>query len=234
MAVGQQRRKPGGARPDGPLLERDQIIKAGLELTRRHGLEGMSMRKLGQELGVTSMAIYWYFKGRDELVEAITDSVLGEIELPPDDGAPWDERLRRFAWAVHDVLIDYPGIGDELLTHQNYPPSAVRLVEYSVGVLREAGFDDLRASTAFNVLSGFVVARSHFEAYQRLVSAQSDTGSTVVDRARAGWQRLGEVVDGAPNTATYVRHLGEVDDPATIFDHGLELLLRGLRDELEG
>lgn len=233
MSVGRQRRKPGGARPDGPLLERDQIIKAGLELTRRHGLEGMSMRKLGQELGVTSMAIYWYFKGRDELVEAITDSVLAEIDLPRRDDAPWDEQLRRFAWAVHDVLVDYPGIGDELLTHQNYPPSAVRLVEYSVGVLQDAGFDDGRASTAFNVLSGYVVGRSHFEAYQRLVSAQSANGSTVVDRARAGWQRLGEVVDDAPSAAAYVRHLGEVDDPATIFEHGLELLLRGLRDELE-
>jgi AcrR family transcriptional regulator len=213
------------------LLEREQIVKAGLELTRRHGLDGMSMRKLGQELGVTSMAIYWCFKGRDELVEAITDSVLAEIELPADDDAPWDERLRRFAWAVHDVLVDYPGIGDELLTHQNYPPSAVRLVEYSVAVLREAGFDDLRASTAFNVLSGWVVARSHFEAYQRLVSVRSD-GSTVAERARAGWQRLGQTVGEAPHTATYVRHIGELDDPATIFDHGVELLLRGLKDEL--
>lgn len=227
-----QRRRPGGARPEGPLLERDQIVKAGLELTRRHGLAGMSMRKLGQELGVTSMAIYWYFTGRDELVEAITDSVLAEIELPVDDGAaPWDERLRRFAWAVHDVLVDYPGIGDELLTHQNYPASAVRLVEYSVAVLREAGFDELRASTAFNVLTGWVVARSHFEAHQRLVSTEHD-GSTVADRARAGWQRLGGAVDQAPHAASYVRHIGELDDPATIFEHGVELLLRGLRDEL--
>jgi AcrR family transcriptional regulator len=233
MVVGEKRRKPGGARPDGPLLERDQIIAAGLELTRRHGLDGMSMRKLGQELGVTSMAIYWYFKGRDELVEAITDSVLGSIELPPDDGADWDERIRRFAWAVHDVLIEYPGIGDELLTHQNYPPSAVPLVEYSVGVLREAGFDDLQSSTAFNVLSGFVVGRAHFEAYQRLVTQQTEGTSSVADRARAGWQRLGERVEGAPNTASYVRLIGEVDDPATIFEHGVELLLRGLRDELD-
>jgi TetR/AcrR family tetracycline transcriptional repressor len=233
MAVSEKRRKPGGARPDGPLLEREQIIAAGLELTRRHGLDGMSMRKLGQELGVTSMAIYWYFKGRDELVEAITDSVLASIELPPDDGAAWDERLRRFAWAVHDVLVEYPGIADELLTHQNYPPSAVPLVEYSVAVLREAGFDELNASTAFNVLTGFVVGRAHFEAYQRLVDAQSEGPSSVAERARAGWQRLNDRVEGAPNTASYVRLIGSVDDPATIFEHGLELLLRGLRDEIE-
>lgn len=232
MAV-PQRRRPGGARPDGPLLEREQIVKAGLELTRRHGLGGMSMRKLGQELGVTSMAIYWYFSGRDELVEAITDSVLAEVELPGDDvELVWDEKLRRVAWAVHDVLVDHPGIGDELLTHQNYPPSAVRLVEYSVAALRAAGFDELRASTAFNVLTGWVVARSHFEAYQRLVAGEQD-GATVADRARAGWQRVGDTVEGAPNAAAYVRRIGELDDPATIFEHGVELLLRGLRDELE-
>ena len=109
MGTAPQRRKPGGARPDGPLLEREQIVKAALELTRRHGLDGMSMRKLGQELGVTSMAIYWYFKGRDELVEAITDSVLGAIELPEADDQPWMERLRLFARAVHDGPRRLPG-----------------------------------------------------------------------------------------------------------------------------
>ena len=230
MATGQTRRKPGGARPDGPLLERDQIVKAALELTRRHGLDGMSMRKLGQELGVTSMAIYWYFKGRDELVEAITDSVLGAIALPDADDQPWMDRLRLFARAVHDVLIDYPGIADELLTHQNYPPSAVPLVEYSVAVLREAGLDEARSSTAFNVLSSYVVARAHFESYQRLVAEQTD--ATVIQRAREGWQRLGDTVDEAPNAATYVRLIGELEDQNEIFEHGLDLLLNGLRDEI--
>jgi AcrR family transcriptional regulator len=232
MGTAPQRRKPGGARPDGPLLEREQIVKAALELTRRHGLDGMSMRKLGQELGVTSMAIYWYFKGRDELVEAITDSVLGQIELPEADDQPWMERLRLFARAVHAVLIDYPGIADELLTYQNYPPSSVPLVEYSVAVLRKAGLDEARASTAFNVLSSYVVARAHFESYQRLVTQQRD--ASVIQRAREGWQRLGETIDEAPNAAAYVRLIGDLEDQNEIFEHGLDLLLNGLRDEIAG
>jgi AcrR family transcriptional regulator len=230
----EQRRRPGGARPDGPLLERDQIVAAALTLTKRHGLGGMSMRKLGDELGVTSMAIYWYFKGKDELVDAITDSVLSEVELPDAGDKPWDERLRLIAWAVHDVLVQYPGIADQLLTYQNFPPSAVPLVDASVSTLMEAGFEERRAASAFNVLSSYVVTRSHFEAYQQLVTESDETGRGVAERARQGWARLENAVDGAPNAHSYIAHLDTRESPSDVFEHGLDLLIRGLRDEISG
>ncbi|MDZ7733059.1 MAG: TetR/AcrR family transcriptional regulator C-terminal domain-containing protein [Acidimicrobiia bacterium] len=140
--------------------------------------------------------------------------------------------MRLVGWAVHDVLVHFPGIADQLLTRQNFPPSSVPLVEYGVGVLSEAGFDERRAATAFNVLSSYVVTRSHFEAYQRLVSEQQE--ATVNERAREGWERLAEAIDESPHAASYVRCLGELDDPVLIFERGLDLVLRGLRDELEG
>jgi AcrR family transcriptional regulator len=234
LAVSQQRRRPGGARPDGPLLERAQIVEAALTLTRRHGLAGMSMRKLGDELGVTSMAIYWYFKGKKELVDAITDSIMGSIELPEVSSDPWDDQVRKFAWAVHDVLVEYPGIADQLLTYQNFPESAVPLLDSTVGVLRDAGFGDQQAATAFNVLSSYVIGRAHFEAYQRLATAEADdSGQAIQQRAEQGWKRVSPTSDASPNAQSYVSEIDGLDTPRTVFEHGLELLIRGLKDELE-
>jgi AcrR family transcriptional regulator len=232
MATESQRRRPGGSRTE-PLLEREQIIAAALRLTRRLGLDNMSMRKLGDELGVTSMALYWYFKSKDELVDAVTDAVLQQVELPDAGDKPWDEHLRFIAWAVHDVLVEYPGIADQLLTYQNFPPSAIPVVDVSVRTLRDAGFNELVAASAFNVLTSYVVTRSHFEAYQRLVTASDEAGRDVTERAVQGWQRLGPAVGGAEGARAYVDHLGDLGTPEAVFAHGLDLLLRGLRDELD-
>lgn len=235
MTAGDTRRRPGGARPDGPLLQRPQIVEAALALTRRHGLDGMSMRKLGDELGVTSMAIYWYFKGKDELIDAITDQVFATIEIPMDPGAPWDERLRWLSWAVHDVLVDYPGIADQIYTHQNYPASALPLLDAGMAALRDAGFDEVEAAEAFNVLASVVITRSHFEAYQRLELRRSgEPVDTVDDRVRQAWSRLaGPESEGRPGARSYIDHLDRVGAGAAIFERAIEVVLRGLRAQLD-
>ena len=103
-----------------------------------------------------------------------------------------------------------------------------------MAVLREAGLDEATGRTAFNVLSSYVVARAHFESYQRLVTRTARYGLHRSSGPAKGWQRLGDTVDEAPNTAAYVRLIGELEDQNDIFEHGLDLLLNGLRDEIAG
>ncbi len=233
MTGTESRRRPGGARPDGPLLERSQIVDAALTLTRRFGLDGMSMRKLGDELGVTSMAIYWYFKSKDELIDAVTDRVLSLIELPGPEGA-WQERLRRLSWAVHSVLTDYPGIADQLYTYQNYPPSALPLIEYGVGALRDAGFGEVEAAEALNVLASVAISRSHFEAYQLLVGRkEGEPPKSVEERVKQGWHRLDDVLsDSVPNARSYVEHLDSAGSGEQVFAQAVEVVIRGLEAQL--
>lgn len=233
MTSTQSRRRPGGARPDGPLLEKPQIVDAALALTRRFGLDGMSMRKLGDELDVTSMAIYWYFKNKDELIDAVTERVLGLIELPQGDG-PWQERLRSLSWAVHTVLIDYPGIADQIYTYQNYPASALPLIDFGLGALREAGFRETEAAVSFNVLASVVIGRSHFEAYQRLVGRQEgESTKSVQERVRQGWRRLDDAIGKrVPNARSYVEHLDSAGTGEVVFAHAVDVVIRGLEAQL--
>ena len=194
----------------------------------------MSMRKLGDELGVTSMAIYWYFKSKEVLVDAVTEQVFSMIEIPNLEGEPWDVRLRALAHAVHDVLLQYPGIADQIFTYQNYPASSVPLVESGVKILRDAGFDETDAASAFDILASVVITRSHFEAHQRLVSAAEETPDSLEERVAQAWDRLDQAIDtSVPNARYYVDHLDEHAMGSAVFDGALDIVLLGLQARLE-
>lgn len=226
-------RGPRPARAGETTLDRTQIIDAAMALTRREGLHGWSMRRLGATLGVTTMAIYYYFSGRDALVDAITEEVFAQIKVPSADDIAdlvWDDRLRAFAWAVHDVLVEYPGVADQIYTHQRFPPSAVPLVDYGVRTLQSAGFDDAAASEAFDVLASVVITRTHFEAAQRLVADLEE--SPLDERIQQGWRRLDDAVGEQEAVRSYVGHLDRSHVGPSVFARAIDVVLHGLAAEL--
>src|SRR6478672_5194029 len=89
-----QRREP---------LTRDRVLQAALRLADRGGLESLSMRRLGLDLGVEAMALYYHFANKDEVIDGIVDLVWAEIDLPVA-GDEWRTAMRRRASSVHDVL----------------------------------------------------------------------------------------------------------------------------------
>src|ERR1044072_9855126 len=90
------------ARPRVPLT-RELVLQTPLRLADRGGLESLTMRKLGQELGVEAMALYYHFADKDEVLDGIVDLVWAEIDLPAA-GEEWRAAMRRRAVSVHDVL----------------------------------------------------------------------------------------------------------------------------------
>ncbi|NUU20624.1 MAG: helix-turn-helix transcriptional regulator, partial [Streptomycetaceae bacterium] len=68
-------------RPRQPLLSRDRIVAAALAIVDDEGLDAVSTRRLAAELGVSGPALYNHFGTKDELIDAVVDSVLGEVDL---------------------------------------------------------------------------------------------------------------------------------------------------------
>ena len=95
------------AQPRVPL-SRERVLQTALGLVDRGGLESLSMRKLGQELGVEAMALYYHFADKDEIVDGVVDLVFGEIDLPAA-GIDWKTAMRRRASALRDVLLRTAG-----------------------------------------------------------------------------------------------------------------------------
>src|SRR5258707_3850099 len=90
-------------RPRVPLT-RELVVGTALRLADQGGLESLSMRKLGQELGVEAMALYYHFANKDEIVDGIVDLVFGEIALPAS-GADWKSGMRERGIALRDALL---------------------------------------------------------------------------------------------------------------------------------
>ena len=114
------RRREGAATP----LERGQIVAAALKIVDRHGLKSLSMRRLGAELGVDPMAVYYHLPNKQALLDAIVEAVMGSIDLTVDNPAkPPEERILAAARAYRDVLLAHVNALPILLAHGPVTPA---------------------------------------------------------------------------------------------------------------
>src|SRR3954468_239251 len=83
-------------------ISRDRVLKAAVGLADEIGIESLSMRKLGQALGVEAMSLYNHVANKDDLLDGMIDVVFGEIELPTD--ADWKTAMRHRAISARAAL----------------------------------------------------------------------------------------------------------------------------------
>ena len=88
-------------------LSRDRILREAVKLADKKGIDSLTMRKLGQELGFEAMSLYNHVANKDDLLEGMLDLVLAETE-PPSASGEWDEAIRESAISVHDALRRHP------------------------------------------------------------------------------------------------------------------------------
>src|SRR5262245_32508070 len=89
-------------------LTRARIAASALDLIERESLERLSMRRLGAELGVEGMALYTHVRNKDDLLNAVAELVLEELDAPYDRKASWQERMRSGALAWATLQERYP------------------------------------------------------------------------------------------------------------------------------
>jgi TetR/AcrR family transcriptional regulator, tetracycline repressor protein len=122
------------------MLSREVILEAGLELVDGGGAAALTMRALAQRLDVTATAIYYYFDGRDDLLEAVIDRVCESIvESAPDQGS-WDERLRTLLEALVIEGLEHRAVLALTITEYGKRHPVLRISESILGILRDAGF----------------------------------------------------------------------------------------------
>ena len=105
-------------------LNRDRILASALALADEHGVDAVTMRRLGDELGYEAMSLYRHVANKDDLLDGMLDVVLAETELPSSVG-PWDEAVRRSAISVHQALGRHPWAIRLLMTPQHIRPARI-------------------------------------------------------------------------------------------------------------
>lgn len=144
-------------------LTRDRILESALVLVDQHGLESLTMRKLGLELGFEAMSLYNHVANKDELINGLLDLVLAECELP-SSGGEWDAAVRRSAISVHDALRRHQWACPLLMVPGRIRPARLQYMDALLGCLHDAGFSAELTYTAYHVLDGHILGFSLWEA----------------------------------------------------------------------
>jgi TetR/AcrR family tetracycline transcriptional repressor len=99
-------------------LDFDATVDAALAVLDSNGLDAVSFRRVGSELGVSHMTLYTYFASKEDLLNAMVARTLTVPSFEPPIGRDWDERLAAAMREIHAALIERPGIAELLVTHQ--------------------------------------------------------------------------------------------------------------------
>lgn len=156
-------------------LDRQTIIEAAVELIDEQGVQGLSMRRLGTEMGVEGMALYHYVSGREDILEAVVDDLLAEIPTRVDahQTTSWQNYLQVLAYEIRRAAMAHPAVFPLAASAHPAAPwlrpplRSIALVEHFLTSMNARGFDDPRAVDAYKVFTNFLVGSLLLEAAMR-------------------------------------------------------------------
>ncbi len=162
-----------GSEPRAPL-NRQRVLRAAISLADDEGLDALTMRRLGERLGVEAMSLYNHVANKEDVLVGMADTVLSEVELPAE-GVDWKTAMRRRAISVCEVLVRHPWAAVLIGTLPRPGPATLRYTDSVLGSLRRAGFTPSMASRAFWVLDSYVYGFARQQSNVQLQEAADPT-----------------------------------------------------------
>jgi len=197
------------------MLDRETILDAAFAVAEDAGHRGLTMRRVGAELGADPTAVYRHFRNKDELITAMADRLFGEVMASYPDG-PWREGLRNGMLMGRRVYQRHPGFAEALAATPDDTPNLERIAERVLGLLRKAELTDADAALYYQLIVNYVAGTGVFEALADEVGEDAWQ-----DRTRRVYAALPP--DRFPNCVALAPHL--YPDPDLVFETGVELLL---------
>jgi AcrR family transcriptional regulator len=203
-------------------LSREQVMSAAIALADECGIDALTMRKLGERVGVEAMSLYNHVKNKVDLLDGMIDGVFAEVQLPSGD-VGWKSAMRQRAMSMRAVLARHRwAIG--LMESRSAPgPATLRHHDAVLGVLRTSGFSIALAAHAYSAMDSFIYG---FALQER--SLPFDTADQTAEMAQAFLAHFpaAEFPHLAELTVQHVMQPGY--DYGNEFLFGLDLILDGL------
>lgn len=230
-AQGESARLPPGPLPDGRRSKRSEarakrrwgygeltlldIVEAASRLVQRVGIAKVTMRAVCEELGLSSMAVYYYVPNKETLLDLVIDEACAGIEIPPPGTGRWDERLRLLLGNARRAFLRYPGLAN-LMQVRPVTPQAMRLGEAADRLLLEGGFvDDETRRYALSALINYLFGALAWE-------------STLPNRSR-NQTRDAQGGSGSGPRADEWSYRQTMLSQDELFEYGLDMAIIGLR-----
>ena len=196
-----------------PRLTRERILRAAIAIADRDGVNAVTMRGLGADLGVEGMALYRHFANKDELITAMVDLLVGDIAAAPP-GGPWRAAIRARALSARIVFGHRRWAQRLLATRLVLGPGTLGHIEAVTRVLQDAGFSYRLQHNAMHVLGARIFGFTQ-EPFDDALTPEAVR--RFADLIRAG--DYPAMKDALP----HVRHDADVE-----FEFGLDLVLNAL------
>ncbi|EHR63840.1 TetR/AcrR family transcriptional regulator [Saccharomonospora cyanea] len=220
-------RLPASSRLGRPAeLDVDRVVGAAVDLADQDGLDGVTLQKVAQTLGVTKMSLYRYVGSKGELAELMFDHAIGPAPQPGAD-VGWRDGVRQWAAAVRTRYAEHPWLADMPITGPPRGPNGISWTDAMLRVLRDTGLDLGTQLGVLNVVSGHL--------RNAIVLTRQFEGSTGVSQSQAErdyGRALAALVDAErfPDAARlFASNVFEpAGEPPDDIDFGLELILDGV------
>jgi len=199
-----------------------RVLEAAMHLADEGGLDALSMRKLGQALGVEAMALYYHFANKDKVLDGMVDLVFSEVALPVI-GADWRTAMRERAMSLRDVLARHRWAIGMMESRVNPGPANLRHHDAVLGCLRAAGFDLALTAHAASALDSYIYGFALTK-----MNLPFDDTSDIAEVAQEMLEPF--PVNEYPHLVEFITdHAMQPGyDYADEFEYGLDLLLDGL------
>jgi TetR/AcrR family transcriptional regulator, tetracycline repressor protein len=211
---------PEGA--DRQPLSRARILDAAVAIVDEHGIEGLSMRKLGTALGVEAMSLYNHIPNKAALLDGVLERVVSEITIP-EDSSTWDERLRQMTHSYRRIALAHPRVVPLFAMRPFNSLPALDQVEAVFAILAEAGFPPADALNVLRAMSAYAVGFTISEALA-VIGEEADRPPVRFPDPEASEKDFPRTVEMGP----YMQK----DDTDDQFEFGLDTLLHGLKVKL--
>ncbi|MBS1885693.1 MAG: TetR/AcrR family transcriptional regulator C-terminal domain-containing protein [Actinobacteria bacterium] len=217
-----RRRAAKSGRPRAPL-SRERVAREALGLVDERGLEGLTMRALGERLGVEAMSLYNHVAGRAGLEAEIVALLWGEAERSLEDGADWRDSLRSLARCLRALATDHPRAFPLLLGASAFAGPMLRVLGPGLDVLLDAGFGQDRAAQTVNAVVSYAAGYGAMEisCFAAVRAREAGADQFALELARL-------LPPDAPPELVRVARCTCGVDPSDQFEFGLEALLAGL------
>ena len=207
-----------------PPLTRERILAAAVRIADGHGVEALSMRRLGAELDVEAMSLYNHFPNKSALLDGVVDHVIEEVPIP-ERHSDWREQVRAMARGYRELALAHPHIVPLIAMRPFNTITALRPVEYAFGVFLGAGFDRETSLHAFRTLAGFATGYTLAETGGFFAEGTGPADDSKLDPS-------GLSPDEFPNLVGMIPYIAGCDHDGE-FEFALDVLLEGLTAKLE-
>jgi AcrR family transcriptional regulator len=219
-------------RPSQPRvqLSRDVIVDTAMRLLDRDGLDGVSMRRVAEDLGTGAASLYAHVANKEELLDLLLDRIVGEVEIPDPDPEHWQDQIRDIGMQMYRIYKAHRDISMVSLGTIPTSPNALRIADRMMAIMLSGGVAPQAAGWALDRLALYIAADA-FEG-SILYKRHQESGLPYDEFVE---QYFGGVRDfymslPADRFPTLAAHLGDLmgGDGDERFEFGLDMIIRSL------